>query len=67
MARSSAMGGGWFSQKNELALSRDMRTFETMPLSSESSAEDVATEFARIAPEVSVGTVEGVAFAKGKS
>ena len=31
-----------------------MRTFETIALSSESSAEEVATELARIAPEVSV-------------
>jgi hypothetical protein len=43
-----------------------MRTFETMPLSSESSAEDVAIELARIAPEARVENVEGVVFARGR-
>jgi hypothetical protein len=48
------------------SLSRKMRTFETMPLSSESSAEDVATELTRIAPEVSVRNDDPIVAVQGR-
>jgi hypothetical protein len=43
-----------------------MRTFETMPFSSESSAEEVATELARIAPEAGIENCGGIVVAVGR-